>query len=150
MNQFIHKNTQITSSFSPSLYIMKITISSKPTNPTKFIWTSTACHFRTTTTFLNQYLAIGAISNPITSICFCPLTQFINFFTRSTFSMIILLAFSTHLMITYITPYLSTLYPRTEYTSKATANKREKSTKTIIGGATVLPKFSFTSLINFM
>lgn len=128
---------------------MKITLASKSTNPAKFIWARTACHFRTATSFLNQYLTTRTISYPIASTIFCPLTQLINLFTRRNFSMITSLASSTHHIITYITLNLPALCPRTKYTRKATANKWEKPTKAIVRGTKILSKISSFGTINF-
>ena len=129
---------------------MKITFASKSTNPAKFILACTTSHFRTSTSFLDQYLTTGTISYPITSTIFSPLTEFIYFFTGRTFTMIILLASPTHYMITYITLDFSALYPRTKYASKATTNKSKKLTKAIIRGTNIFGKFTSTITINFL
>ena len=150
MYDFIHKDTQIASAFSPALNKMKITLAIKSTNPAKLILTGTACHLRTAPSLLNQNLAHRTISNPIASTVLGPLTELIEILTRSTLSMITLLASSTHHMVTDLTLHLSALDPRTKHASKAAANKREKSAKTVIWGTTVLGKFASASLVNFL
>jgi len=102
---------------------MKITLTSKPTNPAKLISTRRTCHFRAATSFLDQYLTTGAISNSIASTIFSPLTKLINVFTGRTFTMITLLASSTHNMITYFTLNLPALYPGTKSASKTAAKE---------------------------
>lgn len=81
MNKQIHNPTQRSSPFARYLHLMKETIPTQATNPTKSIITTSTINSRTPHSFLNKYFTIWTIPHFISTNTSRPYLQTIIYFT---------------------------------------------------------------------